>query len=314
MEDQEITMKNTKAEILDALEAARRRADAAEKGRLNPEKTEKVAAEKRAITSAQKAIEQNIFSVELTNKWNDLQTAISAEEARIQELYGVSRELQKLALVIESGNERLSAIEAEKTAKTEEAQASLERLRLEYTQKKAELQAEYDEAAKRLKQDRTREQEEYQYTQTRTRAKENNTWDDEKATREAELAKTETRISELLAEVEAKAEHTRALESKVDGIPAMLEAEKAAAIEATTAALLKDHEHKAALLAKDAESTVARLNDKVAYMEKELGLAAKTNIDLQSKLDKAYAEMKELATKTVESASGVKILGAPENK
>ena len=37
------------------------------------------------------------------------------------------------------------------------------------------------------------------------------------------------------------------------------------------------------------------------------------NITLQEKLDKAYEEVKELATKTVESTGGVKILGNTQN-
>ena len=101
--EQEITMKNTKAEIFDALNAALSRSQAAEQGKLNPVKAEREKAEKKAIESAKAAVEQNIFSVELNNKFKDLQTAISSEESRLQELYGVSAELQKLALIIESG-------------------------------------------------------------------------------------------------------------------------------------------------------------------------------------------------------------------
>jgi len=33
---------------------------------------------------------------------------------------------------------------------------------------------------------------------------------------------------------------------------------------------------------------------------------------LQDKLDRAYSEIRDLATKTVESAGGLKIIGAPE--
>ena len=314
MAEPEVTLKNTKAEILDALNAALQRAEAAEKGKLNPEKMEKERVEKRVIATAHKAVEQNIFSKEITDKWNDLQAAISAEENRLQELYGVGRELQKLALIIESGKERLSEIEAEKEAKTEEAKTSLERLRTEYTQKKTELQEEYEAAAKKIKQDRTREQEEYDYNLKRTRAKEDNDWTDEKSAREGALSKKEEQAAALLAEAEAKAEYIKILEAKVEGIPALLEAEKEAAISAVTASLTKEYEHKTQLAGKDYEGTIARLNDKIVYMEKELEIAGKTNLAMQSKLDKAYTEMKELATKTVESASGVKILGAPEGK
>ena len=311
---EEITLKNTKAEILDALHAALKRAEEAEKNKLNPEKTEKQLLEKRAVVSAQKAVDQNVFSKELNDKWGDLQTAISSEENRLQELYGVGRELQKLALIIESGKERLDEIEAEKSAKSEEAKTSLERLRVEYAQKKAELQDEYDAIAKKLKQDRTREQEEYDYNTKRSREKHENAWADEKTNRETALAKKEEQAAALLAEAESKSEYIKTLESKVESIPQLLESEKKAAVDAVTASIIRDHEHKAALIEKDYESTIARLKDQIAYMEKEIELTNKTNNALQNKLDKAYAEMKELATKTVESASGVKILGAPESK
>ena len=63
--EQEITMKNTKAEMLEALNAALARAETAELGKLNPMKAEKEKVEKKAVESAKSAVEQNIFSVEL---------------------------------------------------------------------------------------------------------------------------------------------------------------------------------------------------------------------------------------------------------
>ena len=62
--EQEITLKNTKTEIFEALQQALKRAELAEKGKLNPEKEEKEKIEKRAIDTARKSVEQNIFSKE----------------------------------------------------------------------------------------------------------------------------------------------------------------------------------------------------------------------------------------------------------
>ena len=314
MAEPEITLKNTKSEILDALNNALRRVEAQEKGRLNPERAEKEIVEKRAVETAKKAIEQNIFSKELNDKFNDLQVAIAAEESRLQELYGVGSELQKLALVIEAGKERLETIESEKAAKTEDAKISMERLNAEFAQRNAELQAEYDEAAKKLKVDRARENEEFQYNLTRSREKENNAWADEKAARETALTKREEQAAAMLADAESKAAYIKELESKVDGISALIEAEKKAAVDAATAALQREFEYKTTLADKDYKNSLARSEDKVAYLEKELDVANKSNVTLQAKLDKAYAEIRELATKTVESASGVKIIGGNEGK
>ena len=307
--DTEITMKNTKSEMLEALNAALSRAKAAESGKLNPVKMEKEKVEKKAVESAKAAVEQNIFSVELNNKFKDLQMAIATEEARLQELYGVSSELQKLALVIEAGRERQAQIDAENAAKTENAAQSLDSLRAEYIQKKAELQEEHENLAKKLKTERTREAEEFQYNLKREREKEAFAWNDEKNSRELELARKEELATAILEEATAKAEHVKALEAKVDGIPALVESEKKAAVESACAELTREHKFKTALTDKDYQSSLARQEDKIAYLEKELDVACKTNTLLQNKLDKAYSELRELATKTVESASGVKIIG-----
>jgi hypothetical protein len=60
--------------------------------------------EKKAVESAKASVEQNIFSIELINKFKDLQSAIGTEESRLQELYGVSSEKS----VYDNNNEQLA--------------------------------------------------------------------------------------------------------------------------------------------------------------------------------------------------------------
>ena len=313
--EQEITMKNTKAEMLDALNSALSRAKAAESSKLNPIKMEKEKVEKKAIESAKASVEQNIFSTELINKFKDLQSAINTEESRLQELYGVSSELQKLAFVIESGRERQAQIDAENGAKIENATQSLDNLRMDYIQKKSELQEEYDMLTKKLKIERTREAEEFQYNLRREREKETFAWDDEKSARESELAKKEALAAAMLEEVNAKIEHIKTLESEVENIPILIESEIKAATQAACEELTRQHEFKTALAGKDYQNSLMRKDDRIAHLEKELDVAGKTNTSLQNKLDKAYSELRELATKTVEAASGVKIIsGSTEQK
>jgi len=308
--EQEITMKNTKAEMLEALNAALERAKSAESGKLDPIKIEKDKMEKKSVASAKVAVEQNIFSIELNNKFKDLQVAIETEETRLQELYGVSKELQKLALIIEAGRERQGQIDSENSTKVKDAEAILEKLRSEYSQKKADLQEEHDILTKKLKIERSRNEEEFQYTLKREREKENNAWEDEKLARESLLTKKEEQAEHILAEAVNKTEHIQSLETKVESIPTLVESEKKSAVEAAIFELAKEHEYKVILLEKDHQNSLERQSDKITYLEKELDQVAKANTSLQNKLDKAYAELRELATKTVESASGVKIIGS----
>jgi len=308
--ESEITIKSTKAEMLEALNSALKRAEMAERGSLNPEKEEKDKVEKKAVESAKKAVEQNIFSKELNDKFNDLQMAIAAEEGRLFELYGVGKELQKLALAIEAGKEHVAKIGAEKAEKEYAAGKRREELDAEFVQKKDELKTGYEDHVKKLKLDRERENEEYQYNLSRAREKEENAWADKSATREAELVRREAQAKELLAEAEKEAEYKASLEEKVKNIPMLLQSEKESVVLSVTETLKKEYEYKSNLTEKDYKNSVGRLEDKILFLEKELESANKSVELLQTKLDKAYVEMRELATKTVESASRVKIIGS----
>ncbi len=158
--------------------------------------------------------QKNIFSQELNDKFNDLQVAITAEENRLQELYGVGHELQKMAVIIESQNERELRFNADIAEKEAVAKQRLDDLQSEYTAKNSELQAEYDIYSKKLKLDRTREAEEYQYNLTRSREKENNAWEDEKTSRKAALKKMEEIASDLLLERKTKGIISSALNTR----------------------------------------------------------------------------------------------------
>jgi len=302
MPESEVTIMNIKQEIFDALNQAKARTVAADKGWLNPQADEHEQIEKMAIISARESVERKIFSKELNDKYIDLQTAIAAEERRLQELFGVGRELQALALAIEARNQRVTEIEKNLSQKEAAAKDSLSQLETEYEQRKAELQSEHNAIAKRLKIERTREAEEYQYNLNRTREKESNAWADEKAAREAEILKREAQADELLALARSKTEYIKSLGAKVEDIPNLIASEREAAINATTEKLRTEYDHRAALAELERKSAISRLEDRIFYLEKEMDNYIKTEKLLQDKLDRAYSEMHDLATKIIEAA------------
>jgi len=309
-----VTNKSTKQEILDALNETQKRLEAAEKGKLNQEKLEKELSEARALQSAREAVELNIFSKELTEKYNDLLASITAQEAKLEELFGVGKELQKLALAIEAGKERIAQLENEKNAQIAEAKSRLDELNIEFSRKNAELEAEYQAVSKKLKTERDRESEEFKYNLARSREKENNDWEDEKSDREAELGLKEKETTELMSLAESKIEYIESLEAKALGFEATLESEKQKAVSTALAEAQREFDYKISLSEKDSGNAIARLEDSIKYLEKDADNANKLATSVQNKLDKAYAEMRDLASKTVESASSVKIIANTENK
>jgi hypothetical protein len=307
MKKEEISLKNTKAEILEALNEALEREKNISKNKSNPEKEESERKVKKAIEASIENVEKNIFSAELINKFKDLEVAIAALEEKLKNLYGIEGELNNLTLVMNAGKDAIAEIENNKRIETERLKDSIKELEDEYKNKSLELQKEYDLKAKALKLERDREVEEYNYKTKREREISNNQWEDEKRNRESILKAQELETKGLLDEAKANASNIKELELKVNEIPALLDKEYARGRKDATSELEKENKYAMELLKKDFQSMIDRQEDKITSLKEELDRANKLNVLLQEKTDKAYIEVKELATKTVEATGGVKV-------
>ena len=105
MKKEEITLKNTKAEILEALNEALEREKNMAKMKYEPEKEEQKKKSENAIEVTRENVEQKIFSEELNNKFKDLELAIKAEEDKLKELYGIEKELSNLVVIVNAGKD-----------------------------------------------------------------------------------------------------------------------------------------------------------------------------------------------------------------
>ena len=128
MKGEEITLKNTKAEILNALNEALEREKNMAKIKYEPEKEEKKQKTEKAIETTRESVEQKIFSEDLNNKFLSLETAIEAEEEKLKELYGIEKELNNLVVVVNAGKDYMAELENNKKIKTEELNNSIKEL------------------------------------------------------------------------------------------------------------------------------------------------------------------------------------------
>lgn len=313
MKKEEITLKNTKTEILEALNAALEREKKLESMKCNPEKEEKTKKIEEAIKVSKENVEQKIFSEELNNKFKSLEIAIEAEEEKLKNLYGIEKELNDIVLVVNAGKDCILEIENKKMIKTEEFDTKIKELEENYNAKLEELEKDYDTKAKKLKLERDRENEEYTYNTKREREISNNKWEDEKIQRESNLAKQEEETIKLLEEAKTNAKRFEELENKVNEIPTLLEKEYVRGRKEMSNELEKEHKYATELLSKDFQSTIDRQNDKIESLTEEVKKCNLVNEALQQKLDQAYLQIKDMATKTVEATGGVKILGNNQN-
>ena len=307
MKKEEITLKNTKAEILEALNQALEREKNINKTKSDPQKEEVERKKKESISESKENIKQNIFSDELINKFKNLETAIEALEEKLKNLYGLEGELNNFTLVVNAEKDFLADLEIKKKVETEKLETSIQELEAEYKKKNKELEEEYAAKAKALKLERDREIEEYDYKLKREREIVNNKWEDEKKIREVNLRNLEDEAKKKLKEVTEKETYLKELEQKVEGIPEMMLKEYERGRKEATTELKKEQEYQTELLKKDFQNTIDRQADKIKSLEGELEKISALNVSMQDKMDKAYVEMKELATKTVEANGQVKI-------
>ena len=307
MKKEEITLKNTKAEILEALNQALEREKNINKTKSDPQKEEVERKKKESISESKENIKQNIFSDELITKFKNLEMAIEALEEKLKNLYGLEGELNNFTLVVNAEKDFLADLEIKKKVETEKLETSIQELEALYKKKNKELEEEYATKAKALKLERDREVEEYEYKLKRDREIVNNKWEDEKKIREVNLKNLEDEAKKKLKEVTEKETYLKELEQKVEGIPEMMLKEYERGRKEATAELKKEQEYQTELLKKDFQNTIDRQADKIKSLEGELEKISALNVSMQDKMDKAYVEMKELATKTVEANGQVKI-------
>ena len=307
MKKEEITLKNTKAEILEALNQALEREKNINKTKSDPQKEELERKKKESISESKENIKQNIFSDELITKFKNLEMAIEALEEKLKNLYGLEGELNNFTLVVNAEKDFLADLEIKKKVEIEKLETSIQELEAEYKKKNKELEEEYATKAKTLKLERDREVEEYDYKLKREREIVNNKWEDEKKIREVNLKNLEDEAKKKLKEVTEKETYLKELEQKVEGIPEMMLKEYERGRKEATTELKKEQEYQTELLKKDFQNTIDRQADKIKSLEGELEKISALNVSMQDKMDKAYVEMKELATKTVEANGQVKI-------
>lgn len=314
MKKEEMTIKNTKAELLEALNEALEREKNLMKAKSDPIKEEKQKIVEKAIETSKVNVEQNIFSYELNKKFQDLELAIKSEEDKLKELYGVSKELNNLTLIINASKDYQIELEKKKEEETKKIQEEINNLENQYKIKKEELEKEYDLMSKNLKLTRDREVEEYNYKLKRDREIENNKWEDEKRVRLAKIKEQEEETKKLLDDAKTKTEEFNSLAKQVADIPTIMDKEYVRGRKEMASELEKDHKHEIELLNKDSKNVIDRQNDKISSLEGEITRLTNLNTSLQEKMDKAYLELKELATKTVETNGSVKILNNNEPK
>ena len=250
-----ISMANTKKELLEAYEEAKERFESLSKDLLDAEKARKQLEKKVAAATADAQAEQDplkrlhdlrgTLSRELTElaerfeteieTYRKIQSAIETKKEELNTIYEVETAASDLAALIDAQRVKKEQFEREMRDQKGAFEAEMEEIRTQWQREKADRERRVKEQAEVIDKQRKREKEEYEYNFARDKAQRKNTLNDELQALEKELTfkrsefetATQNRTAELDAREKAVASRENDMESlqkEVESFPKRNEA------------------------------------------------------------------------------------------
>ena len=305
---EKITSKSTKSQILDAYNKAIKKLNEIEAGKDDPVSQKESQMKKETFEAADKIVAMGILNPEITGQYKSLELAIEMKKNELKDLYDLEVEANSLTAMINAHKDMQRELEEEAKENKKAIEAEIKALEAELEAKEEEVENEVTEERERVSKIRQREEEEYQYNLKRKRQLEDDEWEDNKKARESVIASKEEDLVNKAKELSEKETYIADLEDKVASISDQVASAYEEGKKEGKAKADKSNAFEVRNLETKHEYEVLNLQNQIDRLEQDLETEKSKNNDLQNKLDDAYTQMRELATNTVQSVGGVKIL------
>ncbi|OON99099.1 MAG: hypothetical protein ATN35_02220 [Epulopiscium sp. Nele67-Bin004] len=303
-----VTLKSTKQQIMDEVIKLQDELKQARESKVTVSELKNTKAKEEKLEKAQELIDMNILNPEIVKQFNDVKFAIEEAKKELAEIQEVTQAIIDTEAVVMAKDNIIAEKEKAETDKLEQLKKDMETLTTEKQQKITDLEQEYDDKKTALEKERKRESEEFQYNLKRNRRLDDDKWEEEKTAREKVISTREEELTEREKKMTESETEVAELKQKVEGIKELVEKAKEEAQTEAKKSYDKEKAIETNSIKKNAEWEI-----KVAKMEQEraaedLAKAQAEIVKLQEKLEAAYNSMNALATTTVQSTGGVKVL------
>lgn len=336
---EEVSMKNTKAELLDAYNTLFDELKRKEEAALKPEKIKEEKQKNEVVKVADTIISngaikqirelQESINKELTSlgekmdkeaeEYLGLKNAISIKQKELEEIYGIEKEAMTLAGLLETQKIKKEEFDLEMTERKKQLEEEILQTRTEWQKEREAHALATKEAEMEEKKRRERDIEEFKYQFKREQELSKNKFADEAAKQvkelaekkesiEKELAEKEKSIEEREANLESQEKRTKELEGRVASFDAEMSDNRDKIIKETTDSLTRQHNAEKALMTKQYEGEINVLNTKIETLQ---GIISdqKKQIDNQiQQLEKSYKKVEEIAMKALDHTQASKIM------
>lgn len=303
-----VTMKSTKQEIMDALKEAE--AKLKERKSVISEDTTTKLIEKAdaAIAQAKEDVENGYFSDSMNEKFTNLQEAITAMEQRLSDMYGIEKEYQHLETITNAAKALHIQMEEESSKRQDAADKQKFDIASDIAATRHRLEEEEKARQKAVLVAREREEEEYKYETARRHKAEQDEYNDNMAAAQKRLDEINAQAQDVMNMMNERQVEFDELIAMKEDMPAKLAAEYERGLADGEKAAGKEYGYKKSMAEKEHEYQIKERDNEITRLENMLDEKCRKVDSLEEKLDAAYVQLRELATKTVESNGGIKVL------
>jgi len=333
-ETDEITMSNTKKEMLAAYKEMVNRLQEKRKAEMKPEQKiqekEKGEAVRVAESLSTAGIGKEIGNlkseigkmlVQLSDRMEEeiakyvrTKSAVEAKVKELEEIYEIEKSTSTFIALLEAQQEKRRQFEAEMAGQKDELEHEIQFMREAWKQERDAHDAEIKERDEAEKKRRAREAEEYKYKFEREKqlASEQFEYEKAKLEREGSLKREELERDlaareKALSEREAELNHLREM---VEAFPKEMEAAIARAVKETTGRLNREAETTEELLKKDFQGQQNVLNSRIESLRQTVKEQGEQIAKLSGQLDKSYGQVQDIAVKAIEGSSNATAFAA----
>jgi chromosome segregation ATPase len=326
-------MANTKKELLEAYEEAKKRVEMADKDLLDADKARKRLEKQVATATADAQAAQDpvqrlhdlrgAISRELSDlaerleteieTYRKIQSAIETKQEELNTLYEVEAAASDLAALIDAQRAKKEQFGREMEAQKGAFEAEMQELRTQWQREKADHDRQVKEETEANEKKRQREKEEYEYAFAREQAQRKNAQEDELQALQKEIAlkrsdfekEYQQRKTELDAREEAfsgREKETASLQKEVESFPKRNESAVQAAVAETTKRLTRDFERDKTLMESRFEGEKNVLAARIESLNSLVTSQAAQISDLSKKHEQAYEKVQDIANRAVAAA------------
>ncbi len=331
----EISVKNTKNEILSAYEEVLKKLKEkkSEEPRKEQERQKQENLVKQAGDLSYARINKDVSGLKTEiaamldklnesfilefRKFEELQQAIQIEKNNLEELYQLSATTDSLAAMITAQKERKEQFEADMASRKMQMESAIKQAKedfdTEMAEKKLLWKKEQENYLARQKEDteasqkkKAREEEEYQYNLKLARKKETDAYEEKKAKLEKDLvdkkALFEKEFAGREADIKLAEKELEELRAKNKAFPAELDKAIAAAVKANTEKLQAEFKYATDIRAKEMEGEIKLRDQIIETLKAKIKDIEVLNKEMAQKSATAETNVKEIAIKAIESS------------